>query len=60
MKTYNGYCVKCKAKRDFEGKVEMSSTNRPMAKGECSVCGTKMVRILSKSDWEAEQAEVAP
>ncbi|AOS61812.1 DUF5679 domain-containing protein [Actinoalloteichus hymeniacidonis] len=46
--TYNGYCVKCRAKRDFEGKVE-ESNNRRMAKGICPVCGTKMTRILGKA-----------
>jgi Zn finger protein HypA/HybF involved in hydrogenase expression len=46
--TYNGYCVKCKEKRDFTG--EVSETNgRRMAKGICPVCGTKMNRILGKA-----------
>ncbi|PRW64788.1 hypothetical protein CEP50_02905 [Actinopolyspora mortivallis] len=46
--TYNGYCVKCRAKRDFTG--EISETNgRRMAKGTCPVCGTKMTRILGKA-----------
>jgi hypothetical protein len=46
--TYNGYCVKCKDKRDFPG--EVSETNgRRMAKGICPVCGTKMTRILGKA-----------
>lgn len=46
--TYNGYCVKCKEKRDFEG--EVAETNgRRMAKGICPVCGTKMNRILGKA-----------
>jgi Domain of unknown function (DUF5679) len=44
---YNGYCVKCKDKRDFEG--EVTETNgRRMAKGICPVCGTRMNRILGK------------
>ena len=30
---YNGYCVKCKEKRDFEGTVEVSKTGMNMAKG---------------------------
>ena len=29
--TYNGYCVKCKEKRDFEGQVEVSKTGMNMA-----------------------------
>ncbi|MHA6798618.1 DUF5679 domain-containing protein [Bounagaea algeriensis] len=46
--TYNGYCVKCREKRDFSG--EVAETNgRRMAKGTCPVCGTKMTRILGKS-----------
>ena len=45
--TYNGYCVKCKEKRDFDGEVH-ESNGRRMAKGTCPVCGTKMNRILGK------------
>ena len=46
--TYNGYCVKCKDKRDFDG--EATETNgRRMAKGTCPVCGTRMNRILGKA-----------
>jgi hypothetical protein len=47
--TYNGYCVKCKEKRDFEGEVSVSDSGRRMAKGTCPVCGTKMNRILGKA-----------
>ena len=47
--TYNGYCVKCKEKRDFEGSVEVSKTGMNMAKGKCPVCGTTMNRILGKA-----------
>ena len=45
---YNGYCVKCTEKRDFDG--EATETNgRRMAKGTCPVCGTRMNRILGKA-----------
>ncbi|MGH3681910.1 MAG: DUF5679 domain-containing protein [Natronosporangium sp.] len=47
--TYNGYCVKCKAKRDFEGTVAVSKTGMRMAKGKCPVCGTTVNRILGKA-----------
>jgi Domain of unknown function (DUF5679) len=47
--TYNGYCVKCKDKRDFEGEVKVSDSGRRMAQGLCPVCGTKMNRILGKA-----------
>jgi Domain of unknown function (DUF5679) len=47
--TYNGYCVKCKEKRDFEGRIEVSKTGMKMAKGSCPVCGTTVNRILGKA-----------
>ncbi len=47
--TYNGYCVKCKEKRDFDGHVEISKTGMRMAKGKCPVCDTTMNRILGKA-----------
>jgi hypothetical protein len=47
--SYNGYCVKCKEKRDFDGEVKVSESGRRMAQGTCPVCGTKMNRILGKA-----------
>lgn len=47
--SYNGYCVKCKEKRDFEGIVAISKTGMRMAKGPCPVCGTTVNRILGKA-----------
>ena len=47
--TYEGYCVKCKEKRQFDGEVSVSESGRRMAKGTCPVCGTKMNRILGKA-----------
>ncbi len=46
---YEGYCVKCKAKREFDGEVTTTDNGRRMAKGTCPVCGTKMNRILGKA-----------
>jgi hypothetical protein len=46
---YEGYCVKCKEKREFDGEVSVSESGRRMAKGTCPVCGTKMNRILGKA-----------
>ncbi len=48
------YCVKCKTKREFkEGAKEMvmegKRGSRRVMKGQCSVCGTNMVRILGKA-----------
>jgi hypothetical protein len=46
--SYNGYCVKCKGKRDFDGEAT-EPNGRRMAKGACPVCVTKMNRILGKA-----------
>lgn len=47
MESYNGYCVKCKEKRDFDGNEVTLANGRPAAQGACPVCGTKMNRMLS-------------
>jgi Domain of unknown function (DUF5679) len=47
--TYEGYCVKCKEKRTFEGEIRVSESGRRMAQGPCPVCGTKVNRILGKA-----------
>ncbi|PRZ38539.1 hypothetical protein CLV47_1206 [Antricoccus suffuscus] len=47
--TYNGYCVKCKEKRDFDGEEQVNEKGTRMAKGTCPTCGTKMNRILGKA-----------
>ncbi len=46
--TYNGYCMKCREKRDFEGEVAQRNGRR-MAKGVCPVCGTNVSRMLGKT-----------
>jgi hypothetical protein len=46
---YEGYCVKCKEKREFDGEITTTDNGRRMAKGACPVCGTKMNRILGKA-----------
>lgn len=52
MEQFNGYCVKCKEKRDVTAPVEVTVTKsgRNMAKGKCPVCGTTVCRMLGKSD----------
>jgi hypothetical protein len=47
--TYNGYCVKCREKRDFQGEVVTLANGSKAAQGSCPVCGTKMTRMLPKS-----------
>jgi len=45
-----GYCVKCKAKREMlNGKEVKTKNGRRMLKGKCPECGTTMCRILGKA-----------
>jgi Domain of unknown function (DUF5679) len=48
MASYEGYCVKCREKREFEGEESEMANGRRAAKGKCPVCGTGMNRILGK------------
>ena len=44
-----GYCVKCREKRETKDAVEMEMKGGRRARpGICSVCGTKMFKILGK------------
>jgi len=48
---YEGYCVKCRAKREIkDGTVETTEKGRRMAKGVCPVCGTKVTRFLPNEE----------
>jgi predicted nucleic acid-binding Zn ribbon protein len=49
MATYEGYCVKCREKREFDGEVKEMANGRRAAQGTCPVCGTKMNRMLGKN-----------
>ena len=45
-----GYCVKCKAKKEIVDGVEETMKNgRKAIKGKCPTCGTVMFKILGKS-----------
>jgi len=45
-----GYCVKCKAKREIQGANEIVMKNgRRALKGTCPVCSTGMFKILGKA-----------
>lgn len=42
-----GYCVKCKARKDIVDAVEETMKNsRKAIKGRCPTCGTVMFKIL--------------
>ena len=48
-----GYCVKCKAKRDMSEAKEVAMNakgggKRRAMKGKCSKCGTTMFKIMPK------------
>ena len=47
MATYEGYCVKCREKRKFEGEEVEMANGRRAAQGTCPECNTKMNRMLS-------------
>ncbi|MDD5341601.1 MAG: DUF5679 domain-containing protein [Patescibacteria group bacterium] len=41
-----GYCVKCKAKKEMSDAQEIKMKNgRPAVTGKCPACGTKMFKI---------------
>ena len=41
-----GYCVKCKAKREMKDAGEITMKNgKPAMQGTCAVCGTKITVI---------------
>ena len=47
---HEGYCVKCKAKRAMVETADVTMKNgRKAVKGKCSVCKTRMYKILGKS-----------
>lgn len=42
-----GYCVKCKKKREMKGAKKVTLKNKRKAmKGKCGVCGTGMYRMV--------------
>lgn len=46
-----GYCVKCKAKREMQNAQEVTMKNgKPAMTGTCPVCSTKMYKIGAKKD----------
>jgi uncharacterized Zn finger protein (UPF0148 family) len=56
-----GYCVKCKAKKEIADGVEETMKNgRRAIKGKCPTCGTVMFKILGKAGQTAPAAAVTP
>lgn len=43
------YCVKCRAnRRMIAAQLVITKNGRPAAKGKCPVCGTTMMKFLSR------------
>ncbi len=58
-----GYCVKCKTKKDIVDGVEETMKNgRKAIKGKCPTCGTVMFKILGgkAAPSSAETPAAAP
>ncbi|MBS3073089.1 hypothetical protein J4477_04605 [Candidatus Pacearchaeota archaeon] len=48
-----GYCVKCKTKREIKNpEIVQNARGGFMARGTCSSCGTKMSAMMSKDNAE--------
>lgn len=57
-----GYCVKCKAKKEIADGIEETMKNgRKAIKGKCPTCGTVMFKILGgKATTPAPSAPSTP
>jgi len=56
-----GYCVKCKAKKEIlDGVEETMKNGRKAIKGKCPTCGTVMFKILGKSAATPSATTPAP
>jgi uncharacterized OB-fold protein len=56
-----GYCVKCKAKKEIVDAVEETMKNgRKAIKGKCPTCGTVMFKILGGKAATAPAGVVPP
>jgi len=56
-----GYCVKCKAKKDIVDAVEETMKNgRKAIKGKCPTCGTVMFKILGGKAAAAPASAATP
>jgi Zn finger protein HypA/HybF involved in hydrogenase expression len=56
-----GYCVKCKAKKEIANGVEETMKNgRKAIKGKCPTCGTVMFKILGGKAAAASASPANP
>jgi hypothetical protein len=46
-----GYCVKCKSKREMKNSKQVTMANgKPATEGVCPTCGTKMFKIGAEKE----------
>jgi len=51
MNMTEGYCFKCKKRREMKNEVRrITKANTGMIQGKCVVCGTTVSKICSKKD----------
>jgi Zn finger protein HypA/HybF involved in hydrogenase expression len=56
-----GYCVKCKAKKEIaDGVEEVMKNGRKAIKGKCPTCGVVMFKILGGKGASAAAAPAPP
>ena len=56
-----GYCMKCKAKKEIvEGQEVVMKNGRSAMKGKCGSCGGGIYRILGIKKKEEAKSETAP
>jgi uncharacterized Zn finger protein (UPF0148 family) len=56
-----GYCVKCKAKKEIaNGVEEVMKNGRKAIKGKCPTCGTVMFKILGGKATPAGASTATP
>ena len=56
-----GYCVKCKSKKEIANAVEESMKNgRKAIKGKCPTCGVVMFKILGGKSGQPVVAQPLP
>ena len=56
-----GYCVKCKAKKEIaEGVEETMKNGRKAIKGKCPTCGTVMFKMLGGKGGPTPEPETPP
>ena len=59
-RSYEGYCVKCREKREFDGQEVELANGRRAAQGHARSCGTKMNRILGKKADRLDRRAPSP